>query len=77
MWDLGHELIFAAVEGKYVGKLIHVAGGHSLSCHFHAEKEGTICVVVQGECLVEHGTGVDQLQETRLGPGTPSTCRRG
>ena len=27
----GRELIFAAVEGKYVGKIIYVEAGHSLS----------------------------------------------
>ena len=27
----GHEVIFAVVEGKYVGKIIHVTAGQSLA----------------------------------------------
>ncbi len=38
----GREEIFAVVEGRFVGKLIHVNAGHSLSCQCHREKEETI-----------------------------------
>jgi mannose-6-phosphate isomerase len=41
----GHELIFAGIEGKYVGKIIHVNAGHSLSLQYHREKEETMSVI--------------------------------
>ncbi len=53
----GHELIFAAVEGKYVGKIIHVEAGHSLSLQYHREKEETISMLT-GEAVVLHGPAV-------------------
>jgi len=46
----GHELIFAAIDGKYIGKVIHVNAGHSLSLQYHHEKEETISVT-SGEAL--------------------------
>ena len=64
----GHELIFAAVEGKYVGKIIYVATGQSLSLQYHREKEETISVL-SGEALVLYGPAADQLAERRFGPG--------
>ena len=38
----GHERIFAVVEGKYVGKSLHINAGHSLSLQYHDAKEETI-----------------------------------
>ena len=64
----GYELIFAAVEGKYVGKVIHVEAGHSLSLQYHREKEETISMLA-GDALVLHGPAADQLTEQRFGPG--------
>jgi mannose-6-phosphate isomerase len=64
----GHEVIFAAVEGCYVGKLIHVNAGHSLSTQYHREKEETISLV-SGEAVVEHGPDADHLATARLAPG--------
>jgi mannose-6-phosphate isomerase len=64
----GHELIFAAVEGKYVGKIIHVEAGHSLSLQYHREKEETISMLT-GEAVVLHGPDAGQLAEQRFGPG--------
>ena len=64
----GREQIFAEVEGKYVGKLIHVNAGHSLSRQYHVEKEETISVVT-GEATVEHGPDVDHLETVRMVPG--------
>ena len=71
----GYELIFAAVDGKYVGKIIHVNAGGSLSLQYHREKEETISVL-SGEALIEHGPAADQLTDERFGSGTPSTCPR-
>jgi mannose-6-phosphate isomerase-like protein (cupin superfamily) len=64
----GYELIFAAVDGKYVGKIIHVNTGGSLSLQYHREKEETISVL-SGEALIQHGPAADQLTDERFGPG--------
>ena len=64
----GRELIFAAVEGKYVGKIIYVEAGHSLSLQYHREKEETISMLA-GDALLRYGPAADQLTEQRFGPG--------
>jgi mannose-6-phosphate isomerase len=64
----GHEVIFAAVEGCYVGKLIHVGAGHSLSTQYHRDKDETISLV-SGEAIVEHGPAADRLTAVRFAPG--------
>ncbi len=64
----GYELIFAAVDGKYVGKVIHVNTGGSLSLQYHREKEETISVL-SGEALIQHGPAADRLADERFGPG--------
>jgi mannose-6-phosphate isomerase len=64
----GHELIFAAVEGKYVGKIIHVAAGHSLSLQFHKQKDETISVI-SGEALIQHGPSADKLSDGHFHAG--------
>jgi mannose-6-phosphate isomerase len=64
----GHELIFAAVEGKYAGKIIHVTAGNSLSLQYHREKDETISVL-SGQARVEYGPAADSLAEREFGPG--------
>lgn len=64
----GREEIFAAVQGRYVGKLIHVNARHSLSCQYHRAKEETISVI-SGEAIIEHGGHPDQLTAIHFGPG--------
>jgi mannose-6-phosphate isomerase len=64
----GHELIFAAVDGKYIGKVIHVNAGHSLSLQYHREKEETISVT-SGEALIQYGPSADQLTDRRFSAG--------
>lgn len=64
----GHELIFAAVAGKYIGKVIHVNAGQSLSLQYHKEKEETISVM-SGEALVQYGPSADQLTDRRFVAG--------
>ena len=64
----GHEVIFAAVEGKYAGKIIHVTAGHSLSLQYHLEKEETISVLA-GAALIDYGPSVDALTSQHFGPG--------
>lgn len=64
----GHEMIFAAIDGKYVGKIIHVNPGQSLSLQYHKEKEETMSVL-SGEALVEYGPSADHLVSQRFGAG--------
>jgi mannose-6-phosphate isomerase len=64
----GHEVIFAAVDGKYAGKVIQVAAGHALSLQYHREKDETISVLA-GEALIEYGPDTDELTQRRFGPG--------
>jgi mannose-6-phosphate isomerase len=64
----GHELIFAAIDGKYIGKIIHVGAGGSLSLQYHLRKEETISVI-SGEALIQYGPAADQLTDQRFGAG--------
>jgi mannose-6-phosphate isomerase len=64
----GHEMIFAAVEGQYVGKIIHVTAGHSLSLQYHLRKDETMSVL-SGAALVEYGPAADALTSQHFGPG--------
>jgi mannose-6-phosphate isomerase-like protein (cupin superfamily) len=64
----GHEIIFAAVEGKYVGKIIHVIAGRALSLQYHLEKEETISVL-SGAGIIEYGPAADNLSSQHFGPG--------
>ena len=64
----GHEVIFAAIEGKYVGKVIHVTAGHAISLQYHVQKEETISVL-SGAALVEYGSSATELTCQHFGPG--------
>ena len=64
----GHEVIFAGVDGKYVGKILHITAGHGLSLQYHREKDETISVL-SGAALVEHGPSADALVSQHFGPG--------
>ncbi len=64
----GYEQIFAAVEGKYVGKIIHVRAGHSLSLQFHRNKDETISLI-SGEAVIQYGASDSDLTDLKFGPG--------
>jgi mannose-6-phosphate isomerase len=64
----GHEVIFAALDGRYVGKIIHVTAGHALSLQYHHQKEETISVL-SGAALIDHGPSADDLTSQHFGPG--------
>lgn len=64
----GHEQIFAAVEGKYVGKIIHVTAGHSLSLQYHEAKDETISLL-SGEAEFQYGQIGSELTTVTFGPG--------
>ncbi|BDG07828.1 cupin domain-containing protein [Anaeromyxobacter paludicola] len=62
----GYELWWAATE-RYVGKLLHVRAGESLSLQYHERKDETIHLL-RGELtlVLDEGRG---LEEHRLAPG--------
>ncbi len=64
----GYEIIFAAIEGKYAGKIIHVTAGHSISLQYHVRKEETISVL-SGAGLIEHGPTANALVSEHFGTG--------
>lgn len=64
----GHEQIFAAVEGKYVGKILHMNSGQSLSLQYHLAKEETICLL-SGEAEFQYGPADGDLTSVKFGPG--------
>lgn len=64
----GSELVFAEVDDTYVGKVIRVRAGESLSLQFHNEKTETICVV-EGRAAIDFGADQQNLANSELGPG--------
>jgi mannose-6-phosphate isomerase len=64
----GHEVIFAGLDGKYVGKIIHVTAGHAISLQYHRQKDETISVL-SGAALIEHGSAAEDLTSQHFGPG--------
>jgi len=76
----GYELIWA-VTGTYVGKVLFVKAGQSLSLQFHREKEEN-WLVQSGRAKVELGeAGESVLKEEVVGPGAafhypPGTVHR-
>jgi mannose-6-phosphate isomerase-like protein (cupin superfamily) len=48
----GHELIWAHTD-RYVGKILHIRKGESLSLQYHRAKDETI-MVLSGRLLFEH-----------------------
>ncbi len=64
----GHEQIYAAVEGKYVGKIIYVTAGYSLSLQYHEHKEETISLV-SGKAEILLGPVGGELTTLIFGPG--------
>jgi mannose-6-phosphate isomerase-like protein (cupin superfamily) len=76
----GYELIWARTR-TYVGKVLFVRAGHSLSLQFHREKEES-WLVQSGRAKLELGdAGETVLQEEVVGPGAafhyvPGTVHR-
>ena len=64
----GREQIYAAAEGKYIGKVIHVTAGHSLSLQYHERKDETQ-FVISGEAEIQYGPVDGELTTRRFGPG--------
>jgi mannose-6-phosphate isomerase len=72
----GHELIWAEAE-QYVGKVLFIRAGESLSLQFHREKDES-WLVHAGRAKVELGSaGAALLSEEVVGPGAAFRFRPG
>ncbi len=69
----GHELIWAKANA-YVGKILHVKAGESLSLQYHEVKEETI-MVLSGKIELEHYAEGEAPQKTILNPREPFHIR--
>jgi len=65
----GHELIWAHTE-RYVGKILHVKKGESLSLQYHEVKDETI-MVLSGRIEFEHYQENEEPKKTVLEPHVP------
>ena len=63
----GHETIWARTD-RYVGKILHLRRGESLSLQYHRVKEETLRVL-SGALELEVGPEAGPRQTVRLGPG--------
>ena len=63
----GHEIIWARTD-RYVGKILHVRAGESLSLQYHRRKEETMRVL-SGAVTLEVGAERGEPQRLRLRPG--------
>ena len=76
----GHEIWWARTE-RYVGKLLHVKKGESLSLQYHRVKDETV-MVQSGRMLFEtRGQDETELRRVEMTPGqafhiTPGTVHR-
>jgi mannose-6-phosphate isomerase-like protein (cupin superfamily) len=65
----GHELIWAKTE-RYVGKILHVKAGESLSLQYHQVKDETI-MVLTGRLRFEHFADGETPRSVELLPREP------
>jgi len=75
----GYELIWAETD-RYVGKILHVRAGHSLSLQYHQRKDETIHLL-NGTMRFFAGPSAEQVNEVPLRAGesfhvTPGTVHR-
>lgn len=64
----GHEIIWAKTE-QYVGKILHVNAGHSLSVQYHNQKDETV-YLLSGELIYwVKLPGSTELQDMKLKAG--------
>ena len=72
----GHELIWAETDA-YVGKLLFVRAGESISLQFHREKDES-WLVQSGRAKLELGSAGDaMLKQEVIGPGASFRFRPG
>ena len=65
----GNELIWAETD-RYVGKILHIKKGHSLSLQYHNKKDETV-MVLAGKMAFEHFREGEPPQTTVLEPRQP------
>ncbi len=65
----GHELIWAETD-RYVGKILHVRAGESLSLQYHEVKDETL-MVLSGRIQFESYREGEEPQMRELGPREP------
>ena len=75
----GHELIWAHTD-RYVGKVLHIKAGESLSLQYHERKDETLHVL-RGQMVFRVGGEGEELREVKLDEGmsfrvTPGTRHR-
>jgi quercetin dioxygenase-like cupin family protein len=63
----GHEVIWAHTE-HYVGKVLHIKAGHSLSVQFHNQKDETIHLLT-GEMIYRVKGASGALEDVQLKAG--------
>lgn len=71
----GHELIWAHTD-IYVGKILHIRGGESLSLQYHQVKDETIHVL-NGTLRFRHGPGEQEIETVELKAGESFHIRPG
>ena len=65
----GHELIWAKTD-RYVGKILHIKAGESLSLQYHRVKDETI-MVLAGRLAFEHYVDGQPPTRSELAPHEP------
>ena len=65
----GHELIWAVTD-RYVGKILHIEAGQSLSLQYHVKKDETV-MVLRGKMAFTHYHEGEEPTVTELGPLVP------
>jgi mannose-6-phosphate isomerase-like protein (cupin superfamily) len=75
----GHEVIWAHTD-RYVGKILHIRAGQSLSVQYHERKDETVHLL-SGEMIYRVGRDADALEDVRLVVGesfriTPHTVHQ-
>lgn len=63
----GHEIHWA-VSPQYVGKILFIKAGESLSLQYHETKEETI-YIQQGRMILAHGKDPEHLDDLEMIPG--------
>ncbi len=71
----GNELIWAHTD-RYVGKILHVKAGESLSLQYHEAKDETI-MVLSGRIELQHYGADESPQKSILEPRQPFRIRPG
>ena len=65
----GHEIIWAHTD-RYVGKILHIRRGESLSLQYHRKKDETV-MVLSGRMAFEHFADGEEPRTTELLPRQP------